>query len=68
MSKRKRDTWSVDSNKEKRKVITLDKQLDIIKRFNNGQSKASISRMQGLDESPARLILSKYNDYIHRTR
>jgi hypothetical protein len=54
---------SVESDKKKRKVITLDKKLDIIKRFDNGQSKASISRALGLSGSTVRLILSKSNEY-----
>jgi hypothetical protein len=37
--------------------------LDIIKRFGDGQSKASISRALGLNESSVRLILSKSNEY-----
>jgi DNA invertase Pin-like site-specific DNA recombinase len=53
----------VESDKKKRKVITLDMKLDIIKRFDNGQSKASISRVLGLNESTVRLILSKSNEY-----
>jgi transposase-like protein len=47
----------------RRKVITLDTKLDIIKRFDNGQSKASISRALGLNESTVRLILSKRIEY-----
>jgi hypothetical protein len=54
---------SAESAKKKRKVITLDSKLDIIKRFDNGQSKASISRALGLNESTVRLILSKSNEY-----
>jgi hypothetical protein len=38
--------------------------LDIIKRFDNGQSEASISRALGLNMSPVWLILSKSNEYI----
>jgi hypothetical protein len=53
---------SVESDKKKRKVITLDTKLDIIKRFNNGQSKASISRALGLKESAVRLIVYKSNE------
>jgi hypothetical protein len=62
MPKRKSD-MSVESDKNKRKVITLDTKLDIIKRFDNGQSKASIIRALGLNESTVRLILSKSNEY-----
>jgi hypothetical protein len=54
---------SVESVKKKRKVITLDTKLDVIKRFDNGQSKASTSRALGLNESTVRLILSKSNEY-----
>jgi hypothetical protein len=54
---------SVESDKKKRKVITLDTKLDIIKRFDNGQSKASISRALGLNGSTVRLIVSKCNEY-----
>jgi hypothetical protein len=43
MPKKKSD-MSVESDKKKRKVITLDTKLDIFRRFDNGQSKASISR------------------------
>jgi hypothetical protein len=57
---------SVEYDKKKRKVIYMDKKLDIIKRFDNGQSKASISRTLGLNESLARLILSKSNEYTER--
>jgi hypothetical protein len=39
---------------------------DIIEQFDNGQSKASISRMLGLNESTVRLILSKSNEYIEQ--
>jgi hypothetical protein len=62
MPKRK-SGMSVESDKKKRKVITLGTKLDIIKRFDNGQSKASISRALGLSESTVRLILSKCNEY-----
>jgi hypothetical protein len=54
---------SVESDKKKRKVITLDTKLDIIKRFDYCQSKASISRALGLNESTVRLILFKSNEY-----
>jgi DNA invertase Pin-like site-specific DNA recombinase len=54
---------SAFSDTKKRKVITLDTKLDIIKRFDNGQSNASISRALGLSESTVRLILSKSNEY-----
>jgi hypothetical protein len=54
---------SVEADKKKRKVITLDTKLDIIKRFDNSQSKVSISRALGLNESTVRLILSKSNEY-----
>jgi hypothetical protein len=54
---------SVESDKKKRKVLTLDTKLDIIRRFDNGQSKASMSRALGLNESAVRLILSKSNEY-----
>jgi hypothetical protein len=47
---------SVKSDKKKRKVITLDTKLDIIKRFDNGQSKASISRALGLNGPRVRLF------------
>jgi hypothetical protein len=62
MPKRKSD-MSVESDKKKRKVITLDTKLDIIKRFDNGQSKASIGRALGLSGSTVRLIVSKCNEY-----
>jgi hypothetical protein len=51
---------------KKLKVITLDTKLDIIKRFDNGQRKASISRALGLSESPVRLILSKSKEYLEQ--
>jgi hypothetical protein len=54
---------SGESDKKKRKVITLDTKLDIIKRFDNGQSKASIGRALGLSGSAVRLIVSKCNEY-----
>jgi hypothetical protein len=62
MPKRKID-MSVESDKKKRKVITLDTKLDIINQFDDGQSKASISRALGLSESTVRLILFKFNEY-----
>jgi hypothetical protein len=62
MPKRKSD-MSVESDKKKLKVITLGTKLDIIKRFDNGQSKASIGRELGLSESTVRLIVSKCNEY-----
>jgi transposase-like protein len=62
MPKRK-SGMSVEPDKKKRKVITSDTKLDIIKRFDNGQSKASISRALGLNQSMVRLILSKSNEY-----
>jgi hypothetical protein len=62
MPKRKRD-MSAESDNKKRKVITLDTKPDIIKRFDNGQSKASISRALGLSGSTVRLILSKSDEY-----
>jgi DNA invertase Pin-like site-specific DNA recombinase len=61
MPKSKSDV-SVESDMEKRKVNTLDAELDI-KRFDNGQSKASICRARGLSGSTVRLILSKSNEY-----
>jgi hypothetical protein len=54
---------SAESAKKKRKVITLDSKLDIIKRFDNGQSKASISRALGLSGSTVRLIVSRSDEY-----
>jgi hypothetical protein len=48
MPKRKSD-MSVKSDRKKRKVMTLDTKIDIIKRFDNGQSKASISRALGFN-------------------
>jgi hypothetical protein len=62
MPKRKSDV-SEESDKKKRKVITVDMKLVIIKPFDNGQSKASISRALGLSESTVRLIVSKSNEY-----
>jgi hypothetical protein len=62
MPKRKSD-MSVESDKKKLKVITLDTKLDIIKRFDNGQSKASMSRALGLNESKVRLIVYRCNEY-----
>jgi hypothetical protein len=59
---------SVESDKKKCKVITLDTKLDIIKRFDNGQSKASISRALGLNESTVQLILSKSNEYKEQVK
>jgi hypothetical protein len=53
---------SVESKKN-RKVITVDMKLDIIKWFDNGQSKASINRAPGLNGSTVRLIVSKSNEY-----
>jgi hypothetical protein len=67
MPKRKSDK-SVESDKKKREVITLDTKLDIIKRFDNGQSKASTSRALGLNESTVRLILSKSNEYKEQSK
>jgi hypothetical protein len=54
---------SVESDKKKREVITLDTKFDIIKLFENGESKASISRALGLSGSTVRLIVSKSNEY-----
>jgi hypothetical protein len=54
---------SVESDNKKRKIITLDMNLDIIKRFDNGHSKASICRALGLNESTVLLIVSKFNEY-----
>jgi hypothetical protein len=54
---------SVESDKKKLKVITLDAKLGIIKWFDNGQSKASIGRALGLSGSTVRLILSKFDVY-----
>jgi hypothetical protein len=67
MPKRESGT-SVDSDKKKRNVITLDKKLDItsIERCDNGESKASMSRTLGLSESAVRLILSKSNEYTEQ--
>jgi DNA invertase Pin-like site-specific DNA recombinase len=62
MPKRKSD-MPVQSDKKKRKVITLDTKLDVIKQFDNGHSKASISRALGLSGSTVRLIVSKSNEY-----
>jgi hypothetical protein len=45
------------------KVYTLVTKLDIIKRFDNGQSKASISGAIGLNESTVRPIVSKCIEY-----
>jgi hypothetical protein len=57
---------SVKSEKKKCNIITLDTKLDIIKGFDNGQSKASISRAQDLHGSPVRLILSESNEYTEQ--
>jgi hypothetical protein len=54
---------SAESDKKKRKVVTLGTKLDITKRLDNGQSKASISRALGLSGSTVRLIVSKSNEY-----
>jgi hypothetical protein len=59
---------SVESDEKKRKVTTLDTKLDIIKRFDNGQSKASISRALGLSGSAVRLIVSKSNEYKEQAK
>jgi hypothetical protein len=61
MHKRK-SGMSVESDK-KCKVITLNMKLDVIKRFDNGQS---ISRALDLNKSTVWLILSKSNDYIEQ--
>jgi hypothetical protein len=65
MPKRKSD-MSVESDRKKRKVITLDMKLGIIKRSDNGQSKASINRALGLSESTVRLILSTSNKHTEQ--
>jgi transposase-like protein len=57
---------SVESDRKKRKVITSDTKLDIIKISKNGQSQAHISRELGLNESWVRLILSKSNEYTEK--
>jgi hypothetical protein len=57
---------SVESDKKKLKVITVDTKLDIIKQFDNGQSKASISRALGLNGSTLRLIVSKSNECMEQ--
>lgn len=54
----------MDSNEAiKRKVISLGTKLDIIKRFDNGENKAYISRALGLSQSTVRAILSKASKY-----
>ncbi len=40
-----------ESNKKKRKVITLDMKLEVIKRFDAGASKAKIGRDLGYNEA-----------------
>jgi hypothetical protein len=52
---------SVESDKKKCNVITVDTKLDIIKLFDNGHSNASIRREQGLNESPLRYDDSAQN-------
>jgi hypothetical protein len=42
----------VESNNKKCKVTTLDIKLDPINRFDNGESKESISRALGLNKFP----------------
>jgi hypothetical protein len=54
------------SNKKKCKVINLHTKLHIIKRFDNGQSKASISMAPGLYESTVQQILSKSKEHIQQ--
>lgn len=66
MHKRK-SGMSVESD-NKCEVITLDMKLDIIERFDNGQSKESISRALGLNESTVWLILSKSNEYTEQSK
>lgn len=63
MHKRK-SGMSVESD-NKCEVITLDMKLDIIERFDNGQS---ISRALGLNESTVWLILSKSNEYTEQSK
>jgi hypothetical protein len=59
---------SVEFDKEKCKIITLDTILDINNPFDNGHSKTSISRTLGLNEPPVRLILSRSNEYTEQGR
>jgi hypothetical protein len=65
MPKRKSDV-SVECDKVLRKIITLNTKLEIIKLFDNGRSKASISRAQGHNEFTVILILSKCNEYMEQ--
>jgi hypothetical protein len=55
---------SDESDKKKCEVSNMDMKLDIIEWFDNGQSKASIRRALGLNESLVQLILSTSNEYI----
>jgi hypothetical protein len=50
MPERKSD-MSVEYDRKKCKAVTSDTKPDVIKRFVNGQSKASMSRAQGISES-----------------
>ncbi|CAI9715745.1 transposable element-derived 1-like [Octopus vulgaris] len=62
MDKRKID--EVNSGvKRRRKVLTLDSKLEIIKRHERGESKAKIGRDLGMNESTVRAILKKIDDY-----
>jgi hypothetical protein len=63
MSEKKSD-MSVESDKKKRNIITLDTKHDIAIRFGNRQSKGSMSWPLGLSESTVRLILFKSDEYI----
>jgi hypothetical protein len=59
----------VQSDKKKCNVITVDTKLDIIKRFDNGQSKANINRAQGLNEFRFNTtILPISNEYTEQGR
>ncbi|XP_023223840.1 tigger transposable element-derived protein 1-like isoform X1 [Centruroides sculpturatus] len=51
------------NQKKKRKVITLDTKLEIIKRFKCVKSKSKIASEFGFNESTIRTILSKSDEY-----
>jgi hypothetical protein len=54
---------SLESDRKKYEVLTLERKFDIIKRFYNCQSKASVGRALGISASAVRLIVTKFNEY-----
>jgi hypothetical protein len=61
---KRKSVTPVEFDKRKCKFITLNTKLEIIKQFDDGQSKANISRVLSFSKPTISLTLSESNEYI----